>query len=92
MNNIQPRKCPNTYIPDVATSNNTNGVYLDINDGNIVPSHYAVAGPIREEEPIALDILLSPGQFTDDEDLSEPEEDDMSMMQEMVLGRIDFRL
>ncbi len=82
----------NMPIPDVSTFNDVNRVYLNIEDGNIVPSQYPVTGPIREEEPLALDILLSAGQFNEEEDMSELEEDDFLLMQEMVLERIDFWL
>ncbi|KAF8881656.1 hypothetical protein CPB85DRAFT_1442769 [Mucidula mucida] len=86
------RKCHNMFTPDVSTFNDTIGLYLDIHDGNIIQSQYTVTGPIREEEPLALDIPLSVGQFDDDEDVSEPEEDDFLLMQEVVLERINFRL
>ncbi|KAF8886834.1 hypothetical protein CPB85DRAFT_1258414 [Mucidula mucida] len=57
----------NMPIPDVSTFNDVNRVYLNIEDGNIVPSQYPVTGPIREEEPLALDILISAGQFNEEE-------------------------
>ncbi|KAF8886849.1 hypothetical protein CPB85DRAFT_1566765 [Mucidula mucida] len=90
LDNMEPRK--NMLFPDVSTFNDANRVYLDIDDGSIVPSQYPVTGPICEEEPLALDILISARQFDEEEDLSEPEEDDFLLMQEVVLERIDFRL
>ncbi len=90
-NSKQPKR-HNMYIPDMSSPNDTKGVYLEIVNGNITPSPYAVTVPIREEEPLALDILISAGQFDEEGDISEPEEDDFLLMQEVVLKRINFRL
>ncbi|KAF8867858.1 hypothetical protein CPB85DRAFT_98580 [Mucidula mucida] len=90
LDNMEPRK--KMSIPDVSTFNDMHRGYLSIDDGNIVPSQYPITGPIHEEEPIALDILVSAGPFDEEEDVSEPEEDDFLLMQEVVLKRINFRL
>ncbi len=83
---LRQRKCQ----PVVSIFNDMNMRFLDLQDRNIIPSQYPVTGPILEEEFLVLDILLSAGKFDDDEDMSEPEEDDMLLMQEVVLERIDF--
>ncbi|KAF8899965.1 hypothetical protein CPB85DRAFT_1256856 [Mucidula mucida] len=86
LSSLRQRKCQ----PVVSIFNDINMQFLDLQDGNIIPSQYPVTGPILEEEFLVLDILLSAGKFDDDEDISEPEEDDMLLMQEVVLERIDF--
>ncbi|KAF9016105.1 hypothetical protein BDZ89DRAFT_1045994 [Hymenopellis radicata] len=77
---------------DVSLSNDTDSLYFGFPDEATIPSRYPVTGPMHEEEPLALDTLFPPREFDDDEDTSEPEEEDVSLMKELILGRIDFRM
>ncbi len=60
--------------------------------GILYHPNYPITGPIREEEPLAVDVLISAGPFDEEEDVSEPEEDDFVLMQRVVLERINFWL
>ncbi len=85
------RKGHGMSSPDVSISNERDRLYFGFHDEATIPSRYPVTGPMREEEPLALDNLFPMREF-DDEDTSEPEEEDVSLMAELILGRIDFRM
>lgn len=89
---LASRKSRDIYTPELALSHGDDGPYFSFHRESSIPSGYPVTGPLREEEPLALDTLFPPREFDDDEDTSEPEEEDVSLMKELILGKIDFRM
>ncbi|KAF9003491.1 hypothetical protein BDZ89DRAFT_1146056 [Hymenopellis radicata] len=81
----------NMLSPDVSISHGTDRlVFAFYDEATTVPSQYPVTGPMREEEPLSPPLPAL--EFDDDEDTSEPEEEDMLLMQDLILGRIGFRI
>lgn len=66
-------------------------VVLRIEEGPI-RAHYTPMGPMHEEEPLDVDALFPIRDCENEEDPSETEEEDMSLMRELILGRIELRL